>query len=104
MRRAGASGPSGSIPASRISAGAATVQGRLNALGRDTRFHFEYGPGPGYGSRTPAVDGGHMITPRAAFATLTGLKAKTTYHYRLVATNDRGTTAGADAVFTTAGP
>ncbi len=88
-------------PASRITAGGATLQGRLNPLGRDTRFHFEYGLDARYGRRTPATDGGHMITPRAAFATLTGLKPKTTYHYRLVATNDRGTTTGADAVFTT---
>jgi hypothetical protein len=91
-------------PAVRITATGATIQGRLNALGRDARFHFEYGPDARcYASRTTATDGGHMVSPRSAFATLTGLKAKTTYHYRLVVTNDRGTTTGEDATFTTAG-
>jgi hypothetical protein len=91
-------------PASRVASTTATIQGRLNVLGRDTRFYFEYGPDTKYGNRTPATDGGQMISPRSAFATLTGLKPGTTYHYRLVATNDRGTTRGADAVFVTKKP
>src|SRR5262249_11159544 len=36
-------------------------------------------------------------------APLTGLAAATTYHYRLVAKSDAGTTRGADATFTTSG-
>jgi hypothetical protein len=36
-------------------------------------------------------------------STLTGLRAGTTYHYRLIATNATGTTVGMDATFTTLG-
>jgi hypothetical protein len=36
-------------------------------------------------------------------ASISGLRPSTTYHYRLVATNDAGTSRGADAAFTTAG-
>ncbi|HTH47218.1 MAG TPA: fibronectin type III domain-containing protein, partial [Candidatus Limnocylindria bacterium] len=84
-------------PAGRVTATGATLQGRLNPLGRDTRFYFEYGPDARYGARTPATPGSRMITPRSAYATLSGLKPGTTYHYRLVAVNDRGTGTGADA-------
>jgi len=88
-------------PALRVGASGATVQGRLNPLGRDTEFYFEYGLDTGYGSKTPATSGGYMMTPRSAFATLSGLKPGMTYHYRLVVTNDKGTTTGEDASFTT---
>jgi hypothetical protein len=87
--------------ATRINSTGATLQGRLNPLGHDTRFYFEYGLAARYGKRTSEIYGGHMITPRSAFATLDGLKPATTYHYRLVATNEKGTTTGPDAVFVT---
>lgn len=86
----------------RVTSSGATVQGRLNPLGLDTQFHFEYGPDANYGAKTPVTYGGHILTPRSAFAPLTGLKPATTYHYRLVATNEKGTSSGADATFTTA--
>ncbi len=86
----------------RVTTSGATLLGRLNPLGFDTQFHFEYGPDTNYGSKTPVTFGGYMITPRSGIATLMGLRPGTTYHYRLVATNEKGTTAGADAVFTTA--
>lgn len=90
--------------ASRITATGVLLQGRLNALGRATKFFFEYGKDTSYGKKTREVDGGHMITPRSAFATLADLKPGNTYHFRLVAVNDKGTTLGADSTFTTAGP
>jgi hypothetical protein len=37
-------------------------------------------------------------------ATIGGLTASTTYHFRIVATNSAGTTYGADRTFTTLGP
>jgi hypothetical protein len=89
-------------PASRITGTGATLQGRLTPLGHDTRFYFEYGTDASYGSKSPEIYGGHMIGPRSAFVTVSGLKPGTTYHYRLVAVNDQGTTTGADATFTTA--
>jgi hypothetical protein len=91
-----------SRPAQRITATGATLVGRLTPLGRDTQFYFEYGTDTTYGMKTPMTYGGHMIVPRSAFATVSGLKPQTTYHYRLVATNDKGKTEGPDGSFTTA--
>jgi hypothetical protein len=85
----------------RITGTTAQLQGRLNPLGLPTRFWFEYGPTPEYGSKTAVSDGNKEFAPRLAFAPLSGLKPGTTYHYRLVAENDKGRSIGQDAVFTT---
>jgi hypothetical protein len=88
-------------PASRVTAGTAKVEGRLNALGLQTQFYFEYGPDQNYGSKSPAAYGGLQITPRLVFANLAGLKPGMTYHYRLVATNEKGKSLGEAMTFTT---
>lgn len=87
-------------PATRIANGMAKVEGRLNPLGKATKFHFEYGPTKDYGQKTPETYGGLQITPRLGFAALTGLKSGMEYHYRLVAVNETGTSYGEDATFT----
>ena len=74
-----------------------TVSGLVNANGSATSARFEYGTTTDYGS---SVDAGDDVNG-AVSATLSGLTAGTTYHYRLVATNAVGTTRGADATFTT---
>lgn len=86
--------------ASRIREASAKVEGRLNPLGKATQFYFEYGPEKSYGEKTAPQYGGVQITPRSAFATLSGLKPGTEYHYRLVGVNETGTSYGADATFT----
>jgi hypothetical protein len=85
--------------ASRIHEGAAKLEGRLNPLGKAAQFYFEYGLTKEYGQKTAARYGGLQITPRLALDTITGLKPGTTYHYRLVATNETGTSFGDDQVF-----
>src|SRR5262249_55229015 len=45
---------------------------------------------------------GNATTDQTVSAALTGLQPGTTYHYRLVATNDTDTATGADHTFTTA--
>lgn len=85
--------------ASRIRQGSAKVEGRLNPLGKKTQFYFEYGPDANYGHKTAPQYGGLQITPRTAFATLSGLNAGAVYHYRLVGMNETGTSHGADATF-----
>lgn len=62
---------------------------------------FEYGTSTAYGSTTSAQTITGVVTPQAITAPLTGLKAKTTYHFRLVATSPDGTTDGPDHTFTT---
>ena len=64
--------------------------------GAGARYHVQYGPDAGYGARTVAVDGTGEVQ-----VVLTGLQPSTTYHYRFVAVNGVGETAGADRTFTT---
>jgi hypothetical protein len=59
-------------------------------MGLLTYYHFEYGPDPGLGSRTPLRYAGAEITPRSIFTDLDGLQPRTRYHYRLVGINEEG--------------
>jgi YD repeat-containing protein len=64
---------------------------------------FEYGTSTAYGqslpcSPLPAASGG----PQGVSASLAGLAANVTYHYRLLASSPAGTAAGEDVAFTTA--
>lgn len=88
-------------PASRLTATTAKVEGRLNPLGEESTFWFEYGLDAKYGAQTPATRGGLQITPRSAYGHFSGLAPATTYHYRLVVQNASGLTHGADAEFKT---
>ncbi|MGH2850835.1 MAG: hypothetical protein ACRDLP_09485, partial [Solirubrobacteraceae bacterium] len=63
---------------------------------------FQYGASTAYGSQTSSWSAGSGSGSVAVSSTLSGLAPATTYHYRLVATNGSGTTAGSDATFTTA--
>jgi hypothetical protein len=85
----------------------ARLKGRVNPSGHATTYHFEYSKNDvSYGSRIPLADAGpfsdsadHDVT-----ADLAGLDAGSVYHYRIVAVNPSGTTAGGDATFTTLAP
>lgn len=87
--------------ASGLSPSAATVSGSLNPNGRVTTWYFQYGKTNSYGARTVAQDAGSSTKRVHVSATLTGLTGKTTYHYRLVATNSSGSASGADKTFKT---
>ncbi len=89
--------------ASGVSARSATLAAQLNALGRDTTYRFEYGPGASYGTSVPVPDGdaGSGATAVAVSALAEGLSPGTTYHYRLVAHNSLGTVEGPDHVLVT---
>ena len=79
----------------------ATLNGTVNPNGSATSYHFDYGTTTSYGSQSPAADAGAGSSAVPATADLTGLAPKTTYHFRLVATNGGGTTTGSDLTFTT---
>jgi hypothetical protein len=84
----------------------AELTGTITTLGGQTTYHFEYGLTTNYGGRAPAgaeAIAGNLRTPRTFTKTVKGLQPGTTYHYRLVATNAAGTTAGEDRTFTTLG-
>jgi Concanavalin A-like lectin/glucanases superfamily len=79
----------------------ATLNGSVNPVNRQTSYRFEYGTSTAYGSRTtdqtvsPTDDASHSVA-----ANVGNLIPGASYHYRLVATNATGTTAGADQSFT----
>jgi hypothetical protein len=77
--------------------------GTVDARGRHTTWYFEYGESTSYGAKTAARSGGSSFGAKAASASITGLRPSTTYHVRLVAVNDGGTSRGDDVTFTTAG-
>jgi len=87
--------------ATAITSTSATLNGSLNPQNQATSYHFEYGTTSGYGSATPnqALSASDS-TSHAVSADVSGLTPGATYHYRLVASNASGTTAGDDRTFT----
>jgi hypothetical protein len=85
----------------KVTADAAQLHGTVNPKGLATTYYFEYGLNRRYGSRTPDTNAGKGTKNVNAVANVGGLKANTTYHYRLVASNPDGVTSGADRAFTT---
>jgi hypothetical protein len=88
----------------------ARLSGLVNPNNSATEVHFEYGT-QGDCASNPCTStsiqsvGSEYVEPgkpyKAVVAELEGLQPDTTYHYRLVGTNAKGTTAGADLTFTT---
>lgn len=85
--------------ASGVSSTAATLNGSVNPGGRATTWYFEYGTSTGYGSKTGARDAGAGTSPVSTAAQVSGLKSGATYHFRLVASSDAGTSRGSDHTF-----
>jgi hypothetical protein len=80
----------------------AVLQGTVNPKDKPTTYKFEYGTTTAYGALSPTVSAGKGKTDVPVSYTLAGLLPNTTYHFRLVASNDSGTARGADVAFTTA--
>ena len=87
--------------ASKVRSTSAYVNAEVVAAGSDTSVHFEYGTDSSYGNVLPEIELGNQATPFRPSAPIEGLSPNTTYHYRVVATNDEGTTPGPDRSFTT---
>jgi hypothetical protein len=85
--------------ASNVTPTSATLNGTVDPSGRPTTWHFEYGTTTGYGNTTPTKDAGSGTGATAVSAPVTGLTAGRRYHFRLVATNDAGTSRGSDKTF-----
>ncbi len=88
-----------------------TLTGGVYPNGLETEYWWEYGPTKSYGHiTTPTAIGDGGDAPAgsggvsAAEAIIERLAPETTYHYRLVASNEKGTTYGYDFQFTTAPP
>lgn len=83
----------------RMERGLVKLGGRIDPMGLSTIFHFEVGETKEYGLVSLGDYAGLQITPRTATAEVADVESGKTYHYRLVATNEAGTTYGADATF-----
>jgi hypothetical protein len=81
----------------------ATLNGTVDPNGRDTTYYFEYGTTSSYGTKTSSKGAGSSTSPQSESASITGLQAGRTYHFRLVASSDAGTSTGKDATFVTSG-
>ena len=80
----------------------ATLNAEVGAGGEETSYHIEYGASSVTEVSTPEAHAIPSKTPTVVAQTLTGLKPATTYHYRFVVSNKRGTIVGAEHAFTTA--
>ena len=86
----------------------ATLQAKINpgglAAGFATTYHFEYGTSTAYGTSVPVneAEDKHLApgeAPVPVSTELSGLSPNTTYHWRVVAHNQNGTTTGSDHTF-----
>jgi Fibronectin type III domain len=87
--------------AARLGTTSASVEARVDPDGLATSYFVEYGSSAAYGSKTASVGAGVSEEPRSVSVQLTGLTPGASYHFRVVAVNEAGEEAGADASFTT---
>jgi sugar lactone lactonase YvrE len=96
--------------ASGVTASVATIAGSVNPGGISTGYHFQYTTAADYelngytnAISSPSPDGsvGSGIDPVSESKELTGLEGGTTYHFRLVGSNNNGTVFGEDKTLKT---
>ena len=79
----------------------ARVTGTVNPEGLASTYEFQYGTRTSYEQSSPILQAGEGSGAMTAPGSLTDLAPSTLYHYRLVATNDDGTSYGEDQTLTT---
>jgi len=95
-------GPSfGGVASVNVTDASADLTAKVNPNGYDTTYHFEWGTSTSYGTSVPVpdVDIGAGTGGVSVATHLSGLSANTTYHWRVVATNENGTVATGDQTF-----
>ncbi len=86
--------------ATEVGANTATIAGSVspgsNGVNSDTIYYFQYSTDTSYSQQMPLVAGnaGEGTSAVPETAQLTGLEPDTTYHYRIVASNDNTNSAG----------
>jgi hypothetical protein len=88
-------------PPANLSPNSATLTGSVDPQGVSGSYYFEYGPTTAYGTSLPeltipATESGLGVT-----ANVSGLVPDTTYHFRVVGSNNGGVTHSDDEAFTT---
>ena len=89
------------LRAEKLTATSAELIAEINPNGLKSVYRFEYGPTTSYGSSTPIPEGTISAGSEDQEQTvqLTGLTPHVVYHYRLVASNEDGTTITEDHAF-----
>jgi hypothetical protein len=86
-----------------IKENSALLHGTVNPNGASTTYYFQVGLTSSYGAATAPVSAGAGVRAKGVSRPVGALVQGTTYHYRLVATNEFGTTVGGDHAFKTTG-
>jgi hypothetical protein len=86
---------------SQLTGTSAVVNGLVHPHSLDTAYYVEWGRTTDYGSRTGTAPLAAATWQRSAPASLAGLRPRTTYHYRIVASNAAGTGYGTDRQLST---
>jgi uncharacterized repeat protein (TIGR01451 family) len=89
--------------ASGVGVVSAALTGLVNPNGLPTMAEFQYGIDTNYGSAVLVAGTLTGTTAQAVSATVGGLSAGTTYHFRVTATNAIGSADGLDQTFATTG-
>jgi len=87
-------------PATNIATNTATLNGSVDPHGLTTTVYFQYGTTISYGQTSASQSKTGNVYQNVS-ANISGLTALTTYHFRIVGTNNGGTTYGSDSTFTT---
>jgi hypothetical protein len=88
-------------PAASVAQSTATLNGKVDANGKQTTYFFQFGTTRIYGVNTAETPAGAGANPVNVAVPVTGLAPDTVYHYRLVAKNADGQTLGGDRKFRT---
>jgi hypothetical protein len=84
-----------------VTATSAVLHGLVNPNDRQTTYWFELGTTIAHGTATNPASAGRGKVAIAVNHGIDTLQAGTTYHVRVVASNDKGVTSGGDVTFTT---
>jgi hypothetical protein len=88
--------------ASEVTSSAATLNASVNPEGEPlTECKFEYGESTAYGQEVACEQTPAGTQPVPVTGKISGLTARTTYHFRLVVANKNGSTSGGDTTFYT---
>jgi hypothetical protein len=86
---------------SNVTYSSAVVFATIDPQAQPTTYVFQYGTTKAYGTQTPLAPAGSGSSSITVSQTLTGLAPLSTYHYRILATNPTGASAGGDHTFAT---